>query len=79
MEKGEFFVASDRYLFDDYEEAMFFSNSKTGKIYMKFVGYDEISEIHFSHRIFNDAIISGREITREEYLAGKPLPISKSS
>jgi hypothetical protein len=70
LEKRNFFVGIDRYLYFDFEDAMFFSDHESGKLYMKFVGDDFENEIADDHRIFNEAILRGIEITRAEYLAG---------
>ena len=71
MEKGDFFVGQDRYLFYDFEEAMFAYDHVTAKISMKFVGDDFENDVGHDHRIWNEAILNGIEITRAEYLAGR--------
>lgn len=76
IEKGDFFVGKDRYLFNDFEDAMFAWDHQTKRIMMKFVGGNFDSEVQHDHRLFNDAILSGREITREEYEAGEVAPIA---
>jgi hypothetical protein len=77
LEKGKFFVGTDRYLFYDFEEAMFFADHRNDKVYMKFIGNDFESEVGDDHRIFNDAILSGIEITKAEYEAGE-ITVSRS-
>lgn len=78
MEKGEFFRDSGRYLYEPFEEAFFYWNRLiaftgtilTGKIRMKFAREDYDIELPQDHRIFNEAIISGREVTKADYERG---------
>lgn len=73
MQKGEFFRDKDRYLYEPSEDAFFYWDHGTRKIRMKFAGEDYDIEIPHDHRIFNDAILSGREVTRDEYERGTAL------
>jgi hypothetical protein len=76
MEKGEFFALNDRYLYYDYEDALFFWDHQARRVMMKFIGDAFESEVPHDHRIFNEAILSGREVTRAEYLAGQVTPVA---
>lgn len=70
IEKGEFFQGQDRYLYEPFEEAMFHWDHQSRTVYMKFLGGRVPTPVPYDHRIFNDAIRSGREITQAEFEAG---------
>lgn len=70
MDKGEFFAERDRYLYEPFEEAMFHWDHRARTIRMKLAGQSFDVEVPHDHRIFNEAIRSGREIGRAEYEAG---------
>lgn len=70
MEKGEVFAERDRYLYEPFEEAMFHWDHRSRTIRMKLAGQDFDIEVSQDHRIFNEAILGGREIERAEYEAG---------
>lgn len=72
MDKGEFFQSRDRFLHYDFEDALFFWDHRAGSVRMKFVGQDYDIEVPTDQRLFNDAIRHGREVTRDEYEAGRP-------
>jgi hypothetical protein len=61
------------YVYIDYpfENARFRVEKKTGKVYSKFPGKTE-KEIRPDSDIYNQAILWGEEITREEYQADFP-------
>ena len=47
---------------------------KAEKIHVKFYGEDEKPDpIPHDNRLFNEALLSGKEITYEEYLEGKSV------
>ena len=71
MDKGSFFAGHDRYLHYDHEDALFFWDHRTRRVRMKFVGQPFDVEVEHDHRVFNDAIAHGREISRAEYASGK--------
>lgn len=71
MDKGSFFAGHDRYLHHDHEDALFFWDHRTRKVWMKFVGQSFDVEVLHDQRLFNEAIAGGREISRSEYEAGK--------
>jgi hypothetical protein len=73
INKGEFFAGTDRYLSYPHEDALFFWDYRARKIRMKFTGQDYDVEVPQDHRLFNEAILSGSEITRAEYEAGSPV------
>ena len=70
MEKGAFFLNQDRYLHAPHEDAMFHWDHRARTIRMKLAGQRFDVEIPHDHRIFNEAIRSGREIARADYEAG---------
>lgn len=68
IRKAQYFARN--YVCIDYpfEEAMFRWDSVEKKIYIKFYGQEEKSEaVPHQNRLFNDALLSGNEITRERY------------
>ncbi len=69
--KGEFFSSQDRYLYEPFEEAMFFWDHKEEQVYMKLPGWTFSTPVDQDHRIFNDAILSGFEISKEELDSGQ--------
>jgi len=72
IKTGEYLDTKDIYIDYPFEEVMFRRMKKDGAIYRKFYGEGESSElISHDNRLFNDALLSGDEITQEEYEAGK--------
>ena len=72
INKGELFSKKDMYIDYSFEEVMYRWGHEEEKIYVKFYGEEEKSEtIDHGNRLFNDALLSGLEITRDEYLRGK--------
>ncbi len=68
----ERFKNEDIYLDYDFEEVMFRYEHKTKNIYRKFYKKEESTEIiHFSNRLYCDALRFGDEITKEQYLNGR--------
>ncbi|OAN67192.1 hypothetical protein [Sphingomonas sp. TDK1] len=70
MMKGDRFQDRDCYLFEPFEEAFFHWDHRRRTIRMKFVGQEVDVEVPHDHRIFNDAIRSGREVDRVDYDCG---------
>ena len=62
------FKKGDVYMDYAFEEAKFRYDKQSGKVYRRFYGQTEI-EIRPDSDIYNQAILSGREITRDEYYA----------
>ncbi len=72
IKTGEYLHQNDVYIDYPYEEVMFRSKSGGGAVYRKFYGEEECPEtISSSNRLFNDALLSGDEITKQEYESGK--------
>ncbi|MBX9299416.1 hypothetical protein K5M33_05610 [Chromobacterium vaccinii] len=72
IEKGPHF--NDRDIFADYpfEEVMYRWDHKKKLIFAKFYGDAEsIQPIEHTNKLFNDALLFGDEITRQQYLEGK--------
>ena len=72
IKTGDYLNAKDVYIDYPFEGVMFRRMKKDGAIYRKFYGEEESSEvIRDSNRLFNEALLSGDEITQEEYEAGR--------
>lgn len=68
---GEHLNTKDVYIDYPFEEVMFRRMKKDGAIYRKFYGEDESPDlIPHQNRLYNDALLSGDEISKEEYDAG---------
>ncbi|WGO98875.1 hypothetical protein QFX18_02220 [Saccharophagus degradans] len=68
IKTGEYLNSKDVYIDYPFEEVMFRRMKKNGAIYKKFYGEQESSElIHYHNRLYNEALLSGNEITQEEY------------
>ncbi|WP_110946881.1 hypothetical protein [Pseudomonas sp. UBA5706] len=67
------FAARDVYLDYDFEEVTFRWDHRARTVHVKFYGADESAElVPADSRLYNDAILYGREISREEYEKGFP-------
>lgn len=72
IKTGEYLNTKDVYIDYPFEEVMFRRMKKNGAIYRKFYGEQESSElILHNNRLYNDALLSGNEITQAEYEIGK--------
>ena len=72
IKTGEYLNTKDVYIDYPFEDVMFRRMKKDGAIYRKFYGEQESSEvIGDDNKLFNEALLSGYEITQEEYEAGK--------
>ena len=72
ISKGELFSKQDVYINYDFEEVMYRWDHKSQLIYVKFYGEKESSNlIPHNNRLFNDALLYGEQITKEEYEKGK--------
>lgn len=74
INKGDLFAHKDVYIDYSFEEVMYRWDHAAKKIYVRFYGEEEKSKpIPHDNRLFTDALLSGREITKEEYLMGKSV------
>ncbi|AHI32850.1 MULTISPECIES: hypothetical protein [Marinobacter] len=74
INKGKLFSEKDVYIDYSFEEVMYRWDHKAEKIHVKFYGEDEKPDpIPHDNRLFNEALLSGKEITYEEYLEGKSV------
>jgi hypothetical protein len=74
IDKGENISQKDIYIDYPFEGVMYRWDHKTEKVYVKFYGKKEKADpVPHDNRLFNDALLSGIEITQEEYLAGKQI------
>jgi len=72
VSKGERFRQGDIYVEDPFEEVMFRYDYASNNIYKKFYGEKEIKKlVPHDNRLFNDTLLTGFEITKDEYLRGK--------
>jgi len=72
INKGEIFAKKDVYIDYPFEEAMYRWDHKTEKVYVKFYGEGEKTDpVPHDNRLFNEAILSGEEITQDEYTMGR--------
>lgn len=72
ISKGERFNFEDIYVDYPFENVMFRWDFSERIIYRKFYGEKEHSgSIPHHNRLYNDALLFGDEITREEYMKGK--------
>lgn len=71
INKGMVFSEKDVYIDYPFESVMYRWDYKERKTYVKFYGEQECPvPVPHDNRLFNDALLSGSEITREEYLMG---------
>ena len=74
IKKGKHLAIKNLYIDYPFEEVMFRRMKKDGAIYRKFYGEKESSEIiTHDNKLFNDALLSGNEITQKEYETGKKI------
>ena len=72
ISSDELMKKEDLYIDYSFEEVMFFCDRKNDKIFKKFYGKEESpNEVHYTSKLFNDAILYGEKITKEEYLKRK--------
>ncbi len=73
VSKGEQFRHQDIFIDYDFEQVMFRWDYIEKKIYRKFYGKaEDLSSVPHDNRLFNDALLNGSQISREEYMLGKP-------
>lgn len=70
--KGERFSREDIFVDYPFEEVMFRWDHVERKTYRKFYGEREFGPIPHDNGLYNEALRSGEEVTRETYVAGKP-------
>lgn len=72
IDKGKIFAERDIYINYPFEEVMFRWDHIEQKVYVRFYGEAENrNPIPHDNRLFNDALLSGSEISREEYERGQ--------
>jgi len=70
INKGKIFADRDVYINYPFEEVMFRWDHIEQKVYIRFYGKAERRDpILHDSRLFNEALLSGNEISREEYEA----------
>ena len=62
----DLFQQGDVYLDYPFEDMKFRYNKATGQVFSRYAGRPEVEEAP-SSRLFNDAICSGKVITKDEY------------
>ena len=65
------FIKGDVYIDYPFEQAKFRYEKESGRVYRRFYGQPE-EEILPSSSLYNDAICTGKQITREEYFRDRP-------
>ncbi|MFL0798000.1 MAG: hypothetical protein K6L73_10990 [Cellvibrionaceae bacterium] len=72
IKTGDYLNTKDVYIDYPFEDVMFKRMKDDGSIYRKFYGEEEFSEvISHDNKLYNEALLSGCEISREEYDLGK--------
>jgi hypothetical protein len=72
LHKGKLFAQKDVFIDYPFENVMYRWDHIERKVYVRFYGEDEKpTPIPHEGRLFNDAILSGDEITRQQYEQGK--------
>lgn len=68
VNKGQLFSDGDVYIDYPFEEVMYRWDHQQKKIYVRFYGKVENPKpVPHDNRLFNDALLSGDQITREQY------------
>lgn len=71
IHKGTLFATGDVFIDYPFEMVMFRWDCAEQRIYKKFYGKEEIAEpVLHDGVLFNDALLSGKEITRDQYENG---------
>jgi len=72
VNKGERFGQEDIYVDYEFERVMFRWDFHEKKIYRKFYSEKEGAQpVPHDNRLYNDALLYGDEVTRDEYINGK--------
>jgi hypothetical protein len=72
INKGKIFADRDVYINYPFEEVMFRWNHVEQKVYVRFYGNAEYrNPIPQDNRLYNDALLYGSEISREQYEGGQ--------
>ena len=80
IKTGEYLNTKDVYIDYPFEEVMFRRTHKDGLIYRKFYGEEEsLQTIPYSNKLYTDALLSGNEITKEEYTNGIKESLKKNT
>lgn len=70
IKMGAYLSQKDVYIEYEFEDVLFRRMHDTGLIFRKFYGEDEAENpIPYTNRLYNDALLYGEEITRNEYIA----------
>lgn len=65
------FASRDVFLDYDHEEVTFRWDHRTGTVFRKFYGVTESEQpVPADNRLYNDAVLYGREISKEQYEKG---------
>jgi len=72
INKGQLFVDNDVFIDYAFEEVMFRWDHVERKVYVRFYGEDEKSSpVRQDSGLFNQAILSGEQITQQQYEKGR--------
>jgi len=73
IKTGNYLNSKDIYIDYPFEDVMFRRNHVVGTIYREFYGKEEsLSPVPHNNPLYNEALLSGTEISREMYIHGKP-------
>jgi len=77
VEKGDIFAKRDVFVDYPFEEVMYRWDHKEKKSYRKFYGEAELPEpVPHDNGMYNEALLSGDEISETAYREGKPKEIA---
>ncbi len=65
--KGPEYAVRDVYVYDEFEEVKFRWDHLNRKVYCKFCDDNVEFLTNHDNKLYNDAILSGEEITKEQY------------
>jgi len=72
IKTGDYLNEKDIYIDYPFEQVMFRRVKADGFIYKKFYGQKESSKpVKYNNNLYNDALLSGDEISKEDYTKGK--------
>ncbi len=72
IKTGKYLNTKNIYIDYPFEKVMFRRMKTDGSIYRKFYGEEESPDsVSHDNKLFNDALLSGDEITQEKYMIGK--------
>ncbi|WP_083941248.1 hypothetical protein [Pseudoduganella violaceinigra] len=72
INKGQVFAENDVFIDYSFEKVMYRWDHVAKKVYVRFYGEDErLEPVPHDNRLYNEAILSGDQIDRENYEKGR--------